>query len=313
MHAAKKIAQKLAPNTFAALHNLKVRHRLSSTSRLLRSVIPADDRLGLTELKTLNTAYPPMGDEYPETRDSGYYHPRTVAARAAERAAQIIDWMPLERGEVLEVGCGDATVGAALQSHQVGYTGIDLSDTEFNLYATVTEAGVRLIKMNAHNMDFEDETFDLVFSYDSFEHFEEPSKSFEEIIRVTKPGGHILLSFGPLFMSPWGLHVGYSIGVPYCQFLFNQETLMTFVDNEKLRPIGYYCNGWRVSQYRSLFTDQRVHCLSYNESKDLSHIPLIKKYAPIFRNHADNVEDLLEDLITDHITAVFKRKRQNPL
>jgi ubiquinone/menaquinone biosynthesis C-methylase UbiE len=43
--------------------------------------------------------------------------------------------------------------------------------------------------MNVHNMDFEDGTFDLVFSYDSFEHFEEPSKDFEEIIRVAKPGG----------------------------------------------------------------------------------------------------------------------------
>jgi 2-polyprenyl-3-methyl-5-hydroxy-6-metoxy-1,4-benzoquinol methylase len=53
-----------------------------------------------------------------------------------------------------------------------------------------------------------DSTYDVVISYDSFEHFEHPKAILEEMARITKPGGKILIKFGPTWMSPWGRHMG---------------------------------------------------------------------------------------------------------
>ena len=74
--------------------------------------------------------------------------------------------------------------------------------------------------MDAANMQFEDETFDFVFSYDAFEHFASPENVLLEAIRVVRKRGYIYLEFGPLYYSPYGEHAYRSITVPYCQFLF---------------------------------------------------------------------------------------------
>jgi SAM-dependent methyltransferase len=59
---------------------------------------------------------------------------------------------------------------------------------------------------DAHRLPFEDATFDLVVSMNAFEHYHTPRKAAEEIMRVLKPGGQLLVRTAflqPLHEAPW--------------------------------------------------------------------------------------------------------------
>ena len=51
----------------------------------------------------------------------------------------------------------------------------------------------------------EDAKYDIVFAMDVLEHIEDHEKAFEQIVRVLKPGGHIVITV-PAFMFLWSGH-----------------------------------------------------------------------------------------------------------
>jgi len=64
-------------------------------------------------------------------------------------------------------------------------------------------------------VDFGNTRFDLIFSFDTFEHFDNPVARYETACKLLRPGGHICFIFGPLFRSPQGAHRYYYTGIPY--------------------------------------------------------------------------------------------------
>jgi ubiquinone/menaquinone biosynthesis C-methylase UbiE len=160
--------------------------------------------------------------------------------------------------------------------------------------------------MDARNVQFEDESFDCVFSYDAFEHFDDPEAILREAIRVTAKGGHIYLNFGPLYYSPYGEHAYRSIRVPYCQFLFCRETLAGFVEEHGLPGIDFkHVNGWSLNRYRELW-GKYSHVLAkrrYQEAVNWSHLALIRQYPSCFKCRA--VE--FENFTVSHIRALFQK------
>jgi SAM-dependent methyltransferase len=108
--------------------------------------------------------------------------------------------------------------------------------------------------MYATELEFEDESFDLVFSYNSFEHFADPGRALREAARVTRIGGCVFLKFGPIYMSPRGLHVVERLGVPYCQHLFCAALLDDFMRERGLAPPRPdELNRWTLARYRELW------------------------------------------------------------
>lgn len=61
--------------------------------------------------------------------------------------------------------------------------------------------------MNAQDLAFADESFDLVVSMSTFEHIADVPKALSEIYRVLRPGGAVLLSFEPLWTCAYGHHL----------------------------------------------------------------------------------------------------------
>lgn len=68
------------------------------------------------------------------------------------------------------------------------------------------------LQMSASDMHFRDEMFDLAFSNAVFEHVKDPKKTFRELYRVLKPGGHMIASWNPFTSLDMG---GHDVGIPY--------------------------------------------------------------------------------------------------
>jgi SAM-dependent methyltransferase len=97
---------------------------------------------------------------------------------------------------VLEIGCGIGTDGAQFAKAGAQYTGVDLTDAAIDLARKRFEIdGLRgdFRVADAENLDFADESFDLVYSHGVLHHTPDTARAVREIHRVLKPGGRAIV------------------------------------------------------------------------------------------------------------------------
>jgi SAM-dependent methyltransferase len=104
--------------------------------------------------------------------------------------------LKLKTGEqVLEVGCGEGVwLDRLATKYGVSGFGIDMSSRAIGI--AKKNSGVKgntFLKVSACRIPFEEASFDAVFSLDTLEHIQDQGKAVEEMIRVLKPGGRILI------------------------------------------------------------------------------------------------------------------------
>ncbi len=92
---------------------------------------------------------------------------------------------------ILEIGCGIGTVVAELarQGHDAVGTDISLVAIE---YGRAKYENIRLEVQPAEELPYTDGTFDVVLSFDLFEHIARIDRHVGEVHRVLKPSGHYL-------------------------------------------------------------------------------------------------------------------------
>lgn len=213
----------------------------------------------------------------------------------------------LKYKKFLELGCNDGMVCYYLNSMGKKAIGIDINDKYFDKRALKEEG--TLIKMDASNLRFEDESFDFVFTFDCFEHFPKPNKVLEESVRVVRKGGYIYIAFSLPFTSPYGMHAIKSITVPYCQYLFPIDLMRRFSHTLKgMRPLpeDLSLNEWSTEDFRSLWKKHldKLRIMKYNENYDISHIKLISQYPSCFKSKTTN----FDNLIVSSIEVLFKKR-----
>jgi 2-polyprenyl-3-methyl-5-hydroxy-6-metoxy-1,4-benzoquinol methylase len=93
--------------------------------------------------------------------------------------------------KVLEIGCGIGTVVSELTGQGYDVTGTDISQVAIE-YGLVKYDHVRLEVQAAEKLTFVEETFDVVLSFDLFEHIARIDRHVGEVRRVLKPGGYYL-------------------------------------------------------------------------------------------------------------------------
>ena len=247
---------------------------------------------------------PMLQQRYPALPKYGY-DSANLERRGQARAKEILNLPGASAAKTfLEIGCWDGMVSCALKQKGKQTTAVDNQADGFDPRAF--KAGVRLLQKDATSLHFDDESFDFVFSYDTFEHVAQPERVLQEATRVTKKGGHVFLQFGPLYYSPFGQHAYRSITVPYCHVLFSKNTLQEFVNERGLEPIEFSnVNEWSLDQYRRLWEEnaQQLRKIEYKEVQDLSHLNLIRKYPSCFKNKSS----LLENFIVSSIHVVFQK------
>lgn len=118
---------------------------------------------------------------------------------AADSAGQVGSWVALDGAKVLDVGGGPGYFARAFQRLGAGYIGVELdvgSDMPAESFSLCGSAVALPIRTGA---------MEVTYSSNVLEHVREPWRMADEMVRVTKPGGTVVLSFTPWF-SPWGGH-----------------------------------------------------------------------------------------------------------
>jgi SAM-dependent methyltransferase len=97
---------------------------------------------------------------------------------------------------VLEIGCGLGTDGAQFAKAGADYTGVDLTEAaielarkRFELFGLPGEFRIA----DAENLEFPDQSFDVVYSHGVLHHTPDINAAVQEIHRVLKPGGRAIV------------------------------------------------------------------------------------------------------------------------
>lgn len=146
---------------------------------------------------------------------------------------------------ILDVGCGTGYGTKMLnQIHQDVY-GIDVSKEAIN-YAQRNYTGPIYLISNAENIPFKNESFDVVISFESIEHLQNPEKGLKEMNRILKDGGLLFIS------TPNPRHLGNILknrllGIPYPEKvdMNNIYHIKEFNYNEFLDFLGN--NGFSIN------------------------------------------------------------------
>jgi len=92
---------------------------------------------------------------------------------------------------ILEIGCGIGTIVFELSRQGYDVTGTDISSVAIE-YGRSKYGDVRLEVQPAEELAFDDQAFDVVLSFDLFEHIALIDRHVAEVARVLKPEGYYL-------------------------------------------------------------------------------------------------------------------------
>lgn len=116
----------------------------------------------------------------------------------AERELVLNKCLPL-KGEILEIGTGKGHFSVALAKSGYKFKSVDISEEEqkfalLNLQYFGLENNVELRIENAEQLSYPDNYFDVIVSVNLIHHLQNPFVVIDEILRVIKPDGKIVIS-----------------------------------------------------------------------------------------------------------------------
>jgi len=122
----------------------------------------------------------------------------------------------LRGSKMLEVGCGYGSLSVFVAQQKAVVSGVDISATAVRLSRRNAElAGVdaTFTQANAVALPFQDGAFDLVVCCDTLEHVPEYRVAVNELARVTRVGGHLIVTT-PNVINPRGIYLLATSGQP---------------------------------------------------------------------------------------------------
>lgn len=101
---------------------------------------------------------------------------------------------------ILDMGCGDGTRLGIVARGKKG-VGVDISNVAVKSAKAKKQENIKYIRSDLVQLPLAANSFDLVYSAYVLEHLARPEQVIKEAIRVTKPGGNLVL-IAPNFGSP---------------------------------------------------------------------------------------------------------------
>lgn len=127
---------------------------------------------------------------------------RFYSALAADSVGQLSGYLDLAGSTVLDVGGGPGYFRDAFRAAGATYWALDADVGELS---GTGEIAAGTVVGDGMNLPFRDASVDLCYSSNVLEHVPEPWRMADEMLRVTRSGGIVFLSY-TLWFGPWGGH-----------------------------------------------------------------------------------------------------------
>jgi len=121
---------------------------------------------------------------------------------AEDSVRQVQHFEPLDGRLLLDVGGGPGYFADAFRAAGARYIGVEADHGEFEVRPTSMED---MVIGSGLQLPFADETFDVSYSSNVLEHVNEPWTMADEMVRVTRRGGLVVIAY-TLWWGPWGGH-----------------------------------------------------------------------------------------------------------
>jgi SAM-dependent methyltransferase len=117
---------------------------------------------------------------------------------------------------------------------------------------------------NAMELPHRNGWFDLVTSFNAFEHIPDPRVALLEMIRVLAPGGFIYITFDPIWTADTGSHFWPMVKDPWAHLVLPEEAFKARMKDAgasefELNEFSFAMNRRRLAFYEALFADPTVH------------------------------------------------------
>ncbi len=272
----------------------KTAHDSLSPARLLRRPMRTAAEI-LFHLITVKNPPPPAIPE------DGFDADDRSAARFFSRFGLALD---LEGKTALDIGCGTGSL--CIEAARRGASrvvGIDMQlidvarDRLRDGHAGIAQV-VEFLETRGSLEEVGVETFDVVFSKDSFEHYADPESFIEVISRFLAPGGLLVIGFGPPWKAPTGGHIGYMTRVPWAHLVFPESVIMRerrrFRPDENAQQFAEIVGGLNkitLGRFRSMMASSELECMHFATNVSdkfavrimsvLGHLPPLREFLTV--------------------------------
>jgi SAM-dependent methyltransferase len=165
----------------------------------------------------------------------------------------LIDFEALKEKDVLEIGVGNGSHAQLLAAHSKSFTGIDLTD--FAVKSTSErmrcfQLNARILRMDAEQMEFDENSFDFIWTWGVIHHSSSTRRILEEMHRVLKPQGEAIVMV--YHRGPWNYYFTGALLSTVQGGIFKgrplHDTIQGFTDGAMAR---YYS----ISEWKRLVAD----------------------------------------------------------
>jgi len=174
---------------------------------------------------------------------------------------------------VLDVGGGAGMHAGFIAQHASHVTTIDIVDPNVTFggeflrllrekYARhgvdLDIAKVQFQRADAMDLPYKDGLYDLVVSWNAFEHIPDPARGLREAIRVTRQGGFIFVTFDPIWTADTGSHFSAFVPEPWAHLVLDQNNFVermraSGATDEQVNEFMTAMNKVRLAQFERIF------------------------------------------------------------
>ena len=221
-------------------------------------------------------------------RTSHYENPTdqwTVASALSQLEGAFPDFTGAIRGKsVLDYGCGDGFQSVAMARQ--GATRVLGVEIEANRRAHGEKLAAQA---NVDNVSFgakAEGQFDVVVSLNAMEHFIAPEENIGEMAAALHPRGKIYLTFGPLWMAPYGHHMHFFTSAPWINLMFSEKSVFrirSLYRDDAAMSYEPGLNRMTVAKFHHLVAGAglKIEQIRYRPSGDLpvvANMPVLREF-----------------------------------
>ncbi len=173
------------------------------------------------------------------------------------RLRMIAQWAKLDGATILVDGCGVGTY--ASQFRQRFTPKVEALDIEPERVVEAQHETPHALVAAAEHLPYPANVFDLVFSGEVIEHVQDDRLSAGEMVRVTRPGGRIII-FCPNRWYPFETHGHYWRGV----YHFGNTPLINYLPDFLRNRLAPHVRAYTARGLQALFTGEPVRIVKHS-------------------------------------------------